>query len=155
MLDGVRPGVHDTIHSGSKSAWTPLDTQERSGNIGVQEKRQPQTILDKIARRAVFLLKESEDPQAEMNWAENRLLEADLLNWSPRRTPPQAWAEQAIAQNPDLMDQSVPWLKERDSHPEKAETFESLILKPNPKRRRPVRETPTSANTPGHLTSTN
>ena len=42
------------------------------------------------------------------------------------------WAEQrlseVIAQNLDLMDDSIPWMKERDSHPEKAETFEELIL---------------------------
>ncbi len=90
--------------------------------------RQPQTLLDKIARRAVLLLKESEDPRAEMRWAESRLLEANLLNWSQQGESPQVWAERVIAQNLDLEDQSGPWLKERDSHPEEAETFESLIL---------------------------
>ena len=35
-------------------------------------------ILDKIANRAAELLKESDDPQAEMRWAEDKLLEADL-----------------------------------------------------------------------------
>jgi hypothetical protein len=90
--------------------------------------RESQTILNRIAERAAFLLKESEDPQAEMHWAESRLLEANLLNWIQQGKSPQVWAELVIAQNPDLEDQSVPWLKERGSHPEKAETFENLIL---------------------------
>ena len=93
-----------------------------------QAKREPLSILDKIASRAENLLKQSQDPQKEMQWAENRLLEADLLSSTPSRKNPQDWAEQAIAQNPDLTDQSLPWLKERDLHPEKAETFEELIL---------------------------
>ena len=38
-----------------------------------------------------------------------------------------------IAQNPDLTHQSVPWIKEKGLHPEKAESFESLILSPIPK----------------------
>ena len=34
----------------------------------------------------------------------------------------------SLAQNPDVMSECISWLLERDSHPEKAETFESLIL---------------------------
>ena len=33
-----------------------------------------------------------------------------------------------IAQNWDLKEETLPWLEERDSHPENAETFDSLIL---------------------------
>ena len=54
-------------------------------------------------------MNEESSAPAQMQWAEQRLSEV-------------------IAQNLDLMDDSIPWMKERDSHPEKAETFEELIL---------------------------
>jgi hypothetical protein len=65
--------------------------------------------LRKIADHAAKLLNEESSAPAQMQWAEQRLSEV-------------------IAQNLDLMDDSIPWMKERDSHPEKAETFEELIL---------------------------
>jgi hypothetical protein len=101
---------------------------ERSYMKQYESIRVPFSILDKVASRAAKLLKESPDPQAEMRWAEKRLEEAGLLNWSPKQMSPQDWAEQVIAQSLDLDDQSVPWLKERGCHPEKAGTFESLVL---------------------------
>jgi hypothetical protein len=91
-------------------------------------KREPLSLLDKVASRAAKLLAKSPDPQAEMRWAEGRLFEANLFGANPDRSSPRAWAERAIAQNLDLMDQSLPWLKERGSHPERADTFENLIL---------------------------
>ena len=64
-----------------------------------------------------------------MCWAENRLFEANLLNFTPNRSSPQAWANQAIAQNWDIKDESLPWLKERDNLDLRGvETFEGLIL---------------------------
>lgn len=85
--------------------------------------------LEVIARRAIFLLSRSPDPETEMVWAERRLREADLLGFvDPDPKDPVGWAEIAIGLNPDLMDQSLPWLEERDSHPEKAPTFENLVL---------------------------
>ncbi len=80
-----------------------------------------------IARRALELLTESDDPQQEMRWAERRLWEAGLLNFDPPSLPAR-WTEQVIAENLDVLDQSVPWLRERGSEPQNAETFEQLIL---------------------------
>jgi len=90
-------------------------------------KRDPLSRLDKIANRAVELLKEEENPKRAMKWAENRLLEENLFNGNPNRKNPREWAEQVIAQNPDLTD-SLPYLKGKGLYPEKAETFEELIL---------------------------
>ena len=42
-----------------------------------------QDRLDRIARRAEFLLRRSQDPQAEMAWAERRLFEQDLWHGEP------------------------------------------------------------------------
>ena len=64
-----------------------------------------------------------------MLWAERRLFQENLLGSDPPSRDPVAWTEHVIARNLDLMDQSIPWLAERDSHPEKAETFEELILR--------------------------
>ena len=85
-------------------------------------------LLSKTARRALALLSKSDYPQAEMIWADGRLTEAGLLSWSPPTSDPARWTAQAIAQNPDLMDQSIPYLLEKDSQPQEAETFEELIL---------------------------
>ena len=95
-----------------------------------REKISPnQQWLDRIAAKAAELLKQSPNPQREMTWAERRLEESSLFEGNrPRTDNPSIWTEQVIAQNPDLMDQSIPWLKERASHPEEAETFEQLIL---------------------------
>ena len=94
-----------------------------------QERQRRQAWLDQIARRAEELLKDSPNPQREMLWAESRLSEANLFPGNlGTRTPPATWTEQAIAQNRDLMDESLPYLQEKGSHPEEAETFEGLIL---------------------------
>lgn len=85
-------------------------------------------FLFKIAARAQKLLKSSPNPRQEMQWAERRLRENNLLGSDPPFHDPGAWTEQAIARNPDLMDQGMPYLRERGHHPENAETFESLIL---------------------------
>ena len=42
-----------------------------------------QDRLDRVARRAEFLLRRSQDPQAEMAWAERRLFEQDLWHGEP------------------------------------------------------------------------
>ena len=87
--------------------------------------------LNLIAARAVALLKESENPEQEMEWAEGRLQEQNLLSagdlWKVRKDPV-AWVEEALVENPDIYEISLPWVKERDNHPEEAETFTQLIL---------------------------
>jgi hypothetical protein len=104
-------------------------TSERNSMKQNRARLDPQAALDRVANRAAELLKESEDPQAEMHWAENRLFEAGLLPYTPKRSSPQVWAEQALAQNLDIMEESLPWLKERDNLGlAGVETFEGLIL---------------------------
>ena len=63
-----------------------------------------------------------------MAWANKRLDEESEIGSLPSTQTPSDWTDQAIAQNPDLMDQSIPWLTEKDIHPETMETFGSLIL---------------------------
>ena len=93
-----------------------------------KENLQAHLWLNRIARQAHHLLQTEPDPQNQMKWADSRLSQANLWQSPSRTLAPEDWTEQAIAQNPDLMDQSIPWLKERDLKPEEAETFESLIL---------------------------
>jgi hypothetical protein len=97
-----------------------------ASNKPTQQERKRE-FLFKIARRAAKFLKASRDPKAEMSWAERVLSEANLLNFDPQRSSPELWTDQVIAQNPDLMDQSMPYLRERDVRPDKAESFEVLI----------------------------
>ena len=87
-------------------------------------------LLGQIAARALELLKEEPPARqaAAEAWAEGKLREGNLLAFDPARKSPARWTAQAIAQNLDLIDQSFPFLRERDIHPEKAETFEELIL---------------------------
>jgi hypothetical protein len=92
-----------------------------------EESQRRQALLDKISSRAEALLKESPDPRQEMEWAENRLFEANLFSGNPPKSPA-PWVQQVIAENWDLQDESIPWVLEKDSRPEKAETFENLIL---------------------------
>lgn len=97
------------------------------------EQSRKQGWLNQIASRALSLLQSNPDPQAQITWADNQLEEANLYDPPLSRLSPQDWTEQAIAQNLDVMDQSIPWLEERDSHPEKSEDFEELILSLIPK----------------------
>jgi hypothetical protein len=83
--------------------------------------------LSKISERAPSLLKESDDPKAEMDWALHRLEQRSLYLGNPSPLALAQWTEQVIAQNPELMEVFL-YLQERDIHPEKAETFEELIL---------------------------
>ena len=87
--------------------------------------------LNLIAARAVALLKESPDPEQEMVWAEDRLSDQNLLAagelWKERKDP-EAWVEAALVENPDIFEISLPWSKERNNHPETAESFNQLIL---------------------------
>ena len=94
-----------------------------------QEKREPPNLLDKVARRAQKLLEDSPTPLKEMAWAERRLSEAGLFEGrAGHHKNPRDWTQEVLAQNPDLTDQSLSWVQQQDSHPEKAQTFESLIL---------------------------
>jgi hypothetical protein len=90
--------------------------------------------LARIADRALMLLEDESQAQqqAEMLWAERMLFEANLLGFDPPRSSPQAWTDQAIGQNLDLID-SFLWLQQRDIFPEYAETFEELIYDLVPK----------------------
>ena len=88
-----------------------------------------QALLDKIASKAASLLRNNPNPSQEMTWAENRLREERLWEGNPQNHHDlESWTEQVIAQNLDLMDQSLPYIREKDLHPERAATFESLIL---------------------------
>jgi len=93
------------------------------------EFQQKQDWLDQISRHALVLLRQESQPQAQrsMRWAERRLSEANLWSGNPPNDLP-SWTAQVIARNPDLMGDSLPHLQERDLHPEKAESFESLVL---------------------------
>jgi len=93
------------------------------------ESQRKRLLLNKIGSRAEKLLRASPNPSQEMSWAENRLFEANLFQGNPPKPrDPATWAEQVILQNPDLMDQSAPYLLEREVRPDRAKTFESLIL---------------------------
>jgi hypothetical protein len=92
-----------------------------------QQERKREFLL-KIARRAAKFLTASNNSTADMSWAERVLSEANLLNFDPKRSSPEIWTDQAIARNSDLMDQSMPYLLERDVRPDRAESFEVLIL---------------------------
>jgi hypothetical protein len=86
-------------------------------------------LLDRVSKRLVHLLRQEENPKQMMLWAEERLFEASL--WSggnPQHKDPSAWVQQVITHNPDIWEQSLPWLEEKDSRPESARTFEGLIL---------------------------
>ena len=87
-------------------------------------------LLDRIARRAAQLLKESENPQAEMEWAEARLREAGLfpLFLNPGLKNSRKWAQDVLEDSLDIRYESLPWVRAHNSHPVRAETFESLIL---------------------------
>ena len=91
-------------------------------------------LLGQIAARALELLKEEPPAQqaAAEAWAEGLLQEERLLTSDPDRKNPALWTAQALAQNQDLTE-VLPWLRERGSHPEKAETFEELIRSLVPK----------------------
>ena len=94
-----------------------------------EQGNQDQAFLDRISSRAFQLLEETPNPQAEMQWAEERLREANLLPaFLPNNLDPKRWTQECLAQNLDLMDQSIPWMREHDSHPEDQETFQGLIL---------------------------
>jgi hypothetical protein len=85
-------------------------------------------VLDRAASRADELLSKSPNPQADMAWAEGRLEEAGLLEGNPSRKNPFSWSQDALAENPALLEQSPGYLQERGTQPEKAPTFENLIL---------------------------
>jgi hypothetical protein len=73
--------------------------------------------LPRIAKRALYLLKQSDDPRSDEDWALHRL-EDESLYGGPRpssNSTPAQWTERVIAQNPDLYDQSLMWLRERTS----------------------------------------
>ena len=90
--------------------------------------------LEKIASRALALLRKSPHPKAEMEWAEHLLREEGLFqSFQDPEPTPGPWVELVIAQSLDMKDHSLPWLEERDIHPEKAENFEELILSLIPK----------------------
>ena len=90
--------------------------------------------LEKIASHALTLLKRSPHPKTEMEWAERRLREEGLFrSYQDPEPTPGPWTEHVIARSLDLKDNSLPWLEERDIHPEKAQTFRSLILQLVPK----------------------
>src|ERR1700759_75984 len=84
--------------------------------------------LSEIAERAAELLKEEPNPKQQMQWAEQQLSEANLLGWGTPPSDPRGWTQMVIARNSDLMDETMPHLEERGVQPEKAESFEGLIL---------------------------
>ena len=84
--------------------------------------------LEKIAHHASALLKKSPSPHHEMSWAEDHLWRAGLwLGNDPEVKDRASWTAQVIAQNPELLDRSLPYLEDKGLHPEQAESFEGLI----------------------------
>jgi hypothetical protein len=92
------------------------------------ERQRRQAWLDQIADQAQKLLREEPNPKQQMQWAEQRLSEANLFGWGRPPSDPRGWTQMVIAQNWDLLDEAMPWWEERDIYAEQAETFESLIL---------------------------
>ena len=84
-------------------------------------------LLERIAERALKLLKEEPDPRSSILWVEKCLQEANLLNTDGNRDNLREWANTVIRDNPNLLEISIPWVVEHNSHPEKAETLEDLI----------------------------
>jgi hypothetical protein len=115
----------------SRNADPEVNRQRQEGlrrtRLKHRQEYRKRELLDKVAARAVKLLKALPNQQEWMSWAERVLEEASLLTSDPPRKTPELWTERAIALNPDLLDQSAPYLLERDVRPDKAETFEELI----------------------------
>ena len=86
-----------------------------------------QEYMKQVAQRALKLLKKSPHPEVLMKWADLRLLQEGLENGSPEEKGLEAWVSHVLAQNLYLRD-NIHWVREHNSHPEKAETFEDLIL---------------------------
>lgn len=83
-------------------------------------------LLEMLADRLVELLKEADDPLAEMKDAARRLFEADLSDFQPdAKTTPQEFAATVIEDNPALRS-LVPHLR-RPERPELIESVGELI----------------------------
>jgi hypothetical protein len=77
----------------------------------------------------LLLLKRSQDAEAEMRWAEERLFDENLWHGNPpsNRKDLAGWTEIVIAANPDLVD-SLFYCQCRGSEPEYANSFEQPVL---------------------------
>lgn len=64
-----------------------------------------------------------------MAWVEERLSEAGLLGWGhPDRENLFAWTEEVLANNGDILSESVRWRLDRGWTPETVNSFEELVL---------------------------
>ena len=83
-------------------------------------------LLEMLADRLVELLKDADDPLAEMKQAAKRLFDADLSDAQPdATTTPREFARMAIEDNPALRS-LVPHLR-RPERPEQIDTVGELI----------------------------
>jgi hypothetical protein len=83
-------------------------------------------LRSQIAARLLMLLRQSSDPEWEMNQAWTRLAEADLMQANPPLPlQPASFVRVAIADNPDL--QSRLETMERMFDPQASETVGDLI----------------------------
>jgi len=83
-------------------------------------------LLSSLASRLQKLIAESENPHQEMERASLRLLEYDLLNWTPGpKTTPFQFAMTAIEENPLMFDHIG--MIEYEILPEHLESVDELI----------------------------
>ena len=67
--------------------------------------RSREDALSAIANRLARLIKQSENPQAEMKAIESRLMDAGLSDWSaPKGTSPDEFVATMIEQNPEMLE---------------------------------------------------
>jgi hypothetical protein len=86
-----------------------------------------QELLDLAGSRLEKLLQQSPDPQADMSMVESMLSEANLLGNSPSRHSLRHWVANVIEDNPELWEQSSPWMMEHDHKPQFAKSVHELI----------------------------
>ena len=116
----------------------------------VREKMSPdQQFLDRIARRALALLKESRNPQQEMTWAENRLSEESLLGWdTPDRKNPVAMDGTSDSPEPGPDGPERPVAEGTGQPPRGGGDVRGVNPPANPERRRTVAAEVTEGQTP-------
>ena len=83
-------------------------------------------LIERLTNRLTQLIAGSDDPYEMMNYASLRLLEYDLLNWTPSpKTTPLQFALTAIEENP-LMPDHLRTI-EYEIRPERMESVDELI----------------------------
>jgi hypothetical protein len=91
---------------------------ERNSMAPSPKRQRRQAWLDQIADQAQKLLREEPNPKQQMQWAEQRLSEANLFGWCRPPSDRKGWIQMLIAQNWDLMEEAMPSWEDQDIHPE-------------------------------------